>query len=83
MTAQILKPFRCPIPTGEPVKQVIDGLRELLEKAERGEIVGMVAVVADPAGAMLSVSFSGESSRFGLLGGVRLLERDMIQEWWP
>lgn len=83
MTATILKPFGRTPPTGEPVKSVVEMLRKLADEAERGEIVGFSGVVIDPNGFSQSVISDGTASCFTMLAGLRLLERDFIERFWP
>lgn len=57
----------------EPNEQLVSDLRELLERAEAGEIVaGALAVVARDD--VVTTCYTSNTKRFALLGGVSYLK---------
>lgn len=79
-TAEIIKPFG-DYQTPGPNKRVIATLRDILDGAERGEILA-VAVAMIKAGGIVHIR--GESGNRGmaeLVGAVSVLQHDMLQDW--
>jgi hypothetical protein len=81
--SEIHKPFRMAPPDGKPVETVVASLEKLLEEAKQGEIMGFVGVIIHRGHKVHSVMTLGEASALAfLLGGMRLLEKDIIEEFW-
>jgi hypothetical protein len=63
-----------------PSPGVVEALEQLLESAKRGEIRGLAAVTSCVSGEAGTVHCLGEGSNvFVLLGGLRLLEREILE----
>lgn len=66
-----------PLPVGQPDTAVVEKVRELLSKAEAGEIVGIAYAVLHP-GDVSSYCTSGRTTR-GVLGALALLQYDICK----
>ena len=71
------------IKTGGPNAEVIETCRELLDRAERGEIVGIGYYVIDPTGGNLTNWVGGESDCQQAIVAVTRLYRRLLKAIWP
>jgi hypothetical protein len=63
---------------GEPVASCVDALRDLLERAEAGEVIGItIAAINDRHHA--SYSIGGMVGGYGLLGAIEMAKGELVQ----
>ena len=62
---------------GEPVASCVDALRDLLERAEAGEVVG-IAIAAINERHHASYSVGGMIGGYGLLGALEMAKAEVI-----
>jgi hypothetical protein len=66
---------------GEPVEAVIEDLRTLLARAERGEILGMAWGYVDGAGFATTGWQTGAALSATLVASIDLLHHKMLAAW--
>jgi hypothetical protein len=77
---KILTPFgdyKTPMPSSE----VIDLLRDALEKAERGEIAGVAIAMIDGAGVCRTRAVRGTRGMAEIVGAVAVMQDDLNRTW--
>jgi hypothetical protein len=80
MSAEILKPFgNYGIPGAN--QDVCELLREMLEKAECGEIIGVGVCAVLANGCSWTEFASGGANTATVLGGVILLQNTILKSW--
>ena len=67
--------------TGEPDQIIIEKLREWVEMAERGEIVGMAAVVVRPNDDVTSWWQSDKGKGHNISTGILIMAHDYARAW--
>ena len=78
--AEIIKPFG-DYKTPGPNENVIEILQKTLKEAERGEIVAVAITMINAAG-FVGVRFdTGNCGMSELVGGVTVLQHDLIADW--
>lgn len=76
--------IEAPTPIGlaqlQPIGEVVDALRELLELAEEGEIRGFCFVGLAGGGCVAQAYVMGDGGLIEMIGACRVLERDLLDE---
>jgi hypothetical protein len=62
---------------GKPAASCVDALKDLLERAEAGEIVGIAAAAVNPRGNALYI-MGGIVGAYGLLGALDMAKADLV-----
>lgn len=82
MTAEILKPFGAYRTRGRN-ESVIENLKEILARAELGEITGFALVVLNDNGDVDTLTVAGNHGFPMLAGSVACLQDDLMRKWKP
>lgn len=65
---------------GEPDPQAVAALQDALAAALRGEVLSVAIAYVTP-GEKVYTRFAGNHSRMALVGGIAMMQRDLMQEW--